>query len=138
MYQSLLDDTKDVATAHGLYEPDEITRLMIDIDWIIVPSIWWENSPLVIQEAFKHKRPVICSDIGGMAEKVTDGVNGIHFRTRDPYSLANVIQEVVRDPSIWEKLVEGIPEPLSIERFVDMNWDVYERILDRNSMKSIG
>ena len=52
------------------------------------PSIWWENSPLVIQEAFQHGRPVICSDIGGMAEKVTDGVNGLHFRAGDPDSLA--------------------------------------------------
>ena len=46
---------------------------MASVDWVVVPSIWWENSPLVIQEAFGYGRPVICSDIGGMAEKVTDG-----------------------------------------------------------------
>ena len=45
--------------------------LMADLHWVLVPSIWWENSPLVIQEAFFHGRPVICSDVGGMAEKVT-------------------------------------------------------------------
>ena len=50
---------------------------------MVVPSIWWETGPLVVLEAFQHGRPVICSDIGGMAEKVTDGVNGLHFRTRD-------------------------------------------------------
>ena len=43
---------------------------MSEIDWVVVPSRWWENSPLVIQEAFMHGRPVICSGIGGMAEKV--------------------------------------------------------------------
>ena len=47
------------------------------------PSIWWETGPLVVGEAFQHGRPVICSDIGGMAEKVTDGVNGLHFRRGD-------------------------------------------------------
>ena len=35
-----------------------------------------------------HGRPVICSDIGGMAEKVTDGVDGLHFRGGDPEDLA--------------------------------------------------
>jgi len=27
---------------------------MKQVDWMIVPSIWWENSPIVIQEAFAH------------------------------------------------------------------------------------
>ena len=61
----------------------DLPRLMAEVDWVVVPSLWWENSPLVIQEAFLHGRPVICSDIGGMAEKVTDGVNGLHFRAGD-------------------------------------------------------
>ena len=61
---------------------------MARIDWVVVPSIWWENGPLVILEAFQHGRPVICSDIGGMSEKVTDGVNGLHFRRGDPRDLA--------------------------------------------------
>ena len=53
---------------------------MRSIDWTIIPSIWWENSPIVIQESFFHGRPMICSNIGGMAEKITDGVDGLHFR----------------------------------------------------------
>jgi len=58
---------------------------MAAVDWVVVPSIWWENSPLVIQEAFAHGRPVICSDIGGMAEKVAHEKNGLHFRANDPF-----------------------------------------------------
>ena len=71
---------------------------MASVDWVVVPSIWWENSPLVIQEAFLHGRPVICSDIGGMAEKVDDGVNGLHFRTGDPRSLAQAIRRATSSP----------------------------------------
>ena len=66
--------TRENVTFVGAYEHDELASLMADVDWVIVPSIWWENSPLVIQEAFHFGRPVICSDIGGMAEKVDDGV----------------------------------------------------------------
>ena len=44
----------------------------------------------MIQEAFQQRRPVICSDIGGMAEAVTDGHDGLHFRTGDlPISRAS-------------------------------------------------
>jgi glycosyltransferase involved in cell wall biosynthesis len=62
----------------GPYQPHELRQRMAGVDWILVPSVWWENSPMVIQEAFVHGRPVICSDIGGMAEKVKHGVDGLH------------------------------------------------------------
>src|SRR5262249_57931996 len=78
-FRSLLETTKLNVTLVGRYAHGDLPRLMANIDWVIVPSIWWENSPLVIQEAFAYGKPVICSDIGGMAEKVTDRVNGLHF-----------------------------------------------------------
>ena len=52
---------------------------------------------------------MICSDIGGMAEKVTDGVNGLHFRVGDPDSLAAAIRRAVATPGLWERLRAGIP-----------------------------
>ncbi len=60
-----LEVCKDNVTVLPPYRPAEIPKLMRNIDWVVVPSTWYENSPLVIQEAFMHKRPVICSDIGG-------------------------------------------------------------------------
>src|SRR5205823_14689536 len=85
--RSLLAEMQDKVTLAGRYDRADLPRLMANIDWVVVPSIWWENSPLVIQEAFAHGRPIICSDIGGMAEKVTHDVNGLHFRVGDPVSL---------------------------------------------------
>ena len=38
----------------------------------------------MIAEAHAHGRPVICSNIGGMAEAVRDGVDGLHFPAGDP------------------------------------------------------
>jgi len=95
----------------GPYPPKRAAEMMAAVDWVVVPSIWWENSPLVIQEAFAAGRPVICSDIGGMAEKVADGVNGLHFRVGDPESLAATIHRAVTTPGLWERLREGIPPP---------------------------
>jgi len=47
-----------------------------EIDVLIVPSIWYENYPLILHEALVCNVPVITSNIGGMAEKISDGFNG--------------------------------------------------------------
>ena len=97
----------------GPYRPEEQMQRMKSIDWVIVPSIWWENSPMVIQEAFVAGRPLIVSDIGGMAEKVTDGVDGMHFSARNPVDLASKLVSLAESESRWDALREGITKPLS-------------------------
>jgi glycosyltransferase involved in cell wall biosynthesis len=114
----LLDACKSNVTLVGAYDRKSLPALMSDVDWVIVPSIWWENSPLVIQEAFLHGRPVVCSDIGGMAEKVTDRVNGLHFRVRDPVSLARTLAHAIATPELWRSLRDGIPEVHPMEDHV--------------------
>jgi glycosyltransferase involved in cell wall biosynthesis len=111
-FVELVAATSPTVSLIGRYDHRELPRLMGEVDWVVVPSIWWENSPLVIQEAFQHGRPVICSDIGGMAEKVADGVSGLHFRIGDPSSLADVIRRAVRTRDLWKKLRSGIPRVL--------------------------
>jgi len=100
---------------HGKYKNADVPELIKQVDWTIVPSTWWENSPLVIQEAFMHKRPIIASDIGGMAEKVEDKVTGLHFQARSEISLARTIKAAVEDEGLWQKLVDNIGPRLSLE-----------------------
>lgn len=98
------------SVAHlGPYRRERLPALMAAVDWVVVPSIWWENAPLVIQEAFQHRRPVICSDIGGMAEMVHDGVNGLHFVRGDASDLARVMRRAATEEGLWDKLVSAIP-----------------------------
>ena len=84
----------------GAYQNAEMPSLINSVDWMIMPSIWWENSPIVIQEAFFHGRPLICSNIGGMAEKITDGVNGLHFRVGSPEDLADRMAQAMSTPDL--------------------------------------
>jgi glycosyltransferase involved in cell wall biosynthesis len=116
-------------TFRGPYRHAELPKLMADLHWVLVPSIWWENSPLVIQEAFFHGRPVICSDVGGMAEKVRDGVDGMHFRVGDAASLARTIESAVGNPRLWRSLRDGIREPHSMDRHADHLLDTYGKLL---------
>lgn len=127
--RGLLEADGDAVTMMGRYDWSQIDRLMEDIDWVVIPSIWWENAPLVIQEAFFHGRPIICSDIGGMAEKVTHGVDGLHFRARDPRHLADVISEAASSPDLWHRLREGIKPVHTVDVHRDRLAAIYDEAL---------
>ena len=68
------------------------------VDCIVVPSIWGENSPLVIHEAQACKIPVITADFGGMKEYVQHQVNGLLFKHRDVNALAVQLNFAVSNP----------------------------------------
>jgi glycosyltransferase involved in cell wall biosynthesis len=124
---------RDFVHYHGAYRPADLPVLMRRAGWIIVPSIWWENSPLVIQEAFSHGRPVICSDIGGMAEKVTAGRTGLHFRVGDPRDLAATIEQAA-DATLWQTLAANITPPPSIAQTTQTLLDLYATIRTARTM----
>ena len=80
--------------------PDVFNRC----DAIVVPSIWAENSPLVIHEAQQARVPVITADYGGMAEYVHHEENGLLFSHRDLESLAHEMQRLADDPVLARRL----------------------------------
>lgn len=98
----------------GPYGRDEVPALMAEVDWVVMPSIWWENAPLVIQEAFQHRRPLIVSNIGGMAEMVRDEIDGLHVRPGDPAALARTMRRAMDEAGLWQRLVHGIAEQPSL------------------------
>ena len=84
----------------GSYRNEDIVDLMRSVDCVVTPSIWWENSPVVIQEALAVGVPVICSNIGGMAEKVVPQVDGYHFLAGSANDLATLLKELCRSDDI--------------------------------------
>jgi glycosyltransferase involved in cell wall biosynthesis len=126
-----LEGATDNVTFAGPYRPGDVPRLMAETDWVVVPSVWWENSPLVIQEAFMHGRPVICSDIGGMAEKVTHGVNGLHVGVGSAAQLAETIVAAVNRPGLWEQLRTGIPPIYAMEDHIASLESLYDELLEQ-------
>jgi GT2 family glycosyltransferase/glycosyltransferase involved in cell wall biosynthesis len=76
---------------------DQVAHALADADVLVVPSIWPENSPFVIHEAFRAGMPVVASRIGGIPELVTDGVNGFLVAPDDVASLHATMQRLVDD-----------------------------------------
>jgi glycosyltransferase involved in cell wall biosynthesis len=126
-FEETIAPLRDIAHYHGPYRPADLPELMRRAGWIIVPSTWWENSPLVIQEAFANGRPVICSNIGGMAEKVTEERTGLHFRVNDARDLASVI-EYAANQELWTRLAAEITPPPSIGQTTQTLLALYETI----------
>jgi glycosyltransferase involved in cell wall biosynthesis len=89
----------------GEYSNENIVRDVFNrCDAIVVPSIWVENSPLVIHEALQTRIPVITANSGGMAEYIHHEHNGLLFTHRDPSSLADQMQRFVQNPSFASQL----------------------------------
>ncbi len=117
------------ARLKGPYLPADQAALMAEVDWVVVPSVWWENAPLVVLEAFRHRRPVICGGVGGMAEMVRDGVDGLHAPVNDPGGLAQVLREAIETEGLWERLVAGIRPPPTMSEVATLHMQHYQRAM---------
>lgn len=118
-----------VAQALGPYPRDEVAARMARADWVVVPSLWWENAPLVIEEARAAGLPVICSGIGGMAERVADGVDGLHVPAGDAAALAETMGAAT-DPALWRRLAR-VAAPADHAALVDAHLALYRSLLAR-------
>jgi glycosyltransferase involved in cell wall biosynthesis len=117
------------ARHQGLYAAADLGRLMAQVDWVVMPSIWWENAPLVVQEAFRHNRPVICGNVGGMAEMVRDGVDGLHAPVNDAAGLAQVMRRAAETEGLWKRLAANIRQPPDIAEVAERHLRLYQDVL---------
>jgi len=117
----------------GGYDNRDIDRTLSEIDVLVAPSIWYEVSPLVIQEAFLAGIPVITTGIGGMAELVTDGVNGFTVPPGDQNALEAVMRSIIENPEILNRIRPSRDSVVPIEKHGDIIRSIYGRVLDGKS-----
>jgi glycosyltransferase involved in cell wall biosynthesis len=96
------------ATWHGPFEPAELGACLSAVDVVVVPSIWIENQPLVIREAFAAGRPVVAPQLGAFPESVRDGVDGLLYAPDDPAALAAALDRLATEEGLFERLAAGI------------------------------
>jgi glycosyltransferase involved in cell wall biosynthesis len=98
----------------GPTDPREVARVFAEIDLLVLPSTWYENSPLTLLEARATRTPALVSDLGGMAELIADGRAGWTFRAGDAADLARHLARVIADPRQLDQLDFGAEPPRSI------------------------
>lgn len=92
---------------HDRFAHRDLPAILQGLDFLVAPSIWYENSPLSITEAYAADLPVICSDHGGMVEMVNHGEDGVRFRPGDVADLTSVMQRVLDDEQLAQRLQAG-------------------------------
>lgn len=83
----------------GMKSGQELKDLLHGARTLVLPSLWYENQPFVILEAFAAGKPVIASNLGGMKELVKDRERGLLVEPRDPESLSIAMKWVVDHPT---------------------------------------
>ncbi len=122
MFQDYIDRVRVLAEGDprirfmGAYEASEASRVFQDMDVLVVPSTWYENTPFVVLEAFAAGVPVLASDLGGLSEIIVEGVNGMLFPAGDPAGLRSAIERVAGDPD-WFRRLRVKPPPTMAETY---------------------
>ncbi|MBI3786230.1 MAG: glycosyltransferase [Deltaproteobacteria bacterium] len=102
-----------------LRDPRAIRDALHDLDVVCVPSVWYENSPNAILEALAAGVPVVTSNLGGMAELVQHGINGLLFPPGDATALGEQLRNLATTPGLSLRLRSGINPPKTTQNEVD-------------------
>jgi glycosyltransferase involved in cell wall biosynthesis len=113
----------------GTFAPDQMRNVLDGLDVLVIPSRWYENSPLVLLDALATHTPVVVSDVDGMTEFVSDGVNGLTFRRGDAGSLGAVLKTLAADRAMLERLSAATEYPTTTRAMTSATVGVYEQAL---------
>ena len=110
---------------------EELWKVLSTFDVLLFPSVWEENSPIVLREALLSGKPVIASNLGGVPEIVEDGVNGLLF---DPFKGGDLLEKTRRilgDKDLLKHLIEGAQKVKldSLEEHFEKVTRIYEGII---------
>ncbi len=101
---------------------------------LVLPYLEGWNSG-VIPTAYTHQRPVICSDIGGFAEVIEDGVTGLLVPAGDELRLAEAIVRVLTDEKLKNTLALGLKTKAKTNtwpQIAEQVEDVYKLLLGQD------
>jgi glycosyltransferase involved in cell wall biosynthesis len=124
----MIGDSKNISFM-GKYAHTEIGEVLSGLDVIVVPSQWHENNPLVVQEAFASKTPVIGSNVGGISEFIEHDVNGLLFQYDSVSDLKVQIERVLIEPGIIDRLKNGIKPVKTIAQEMDEIESLYTGLI---------
>jgi len=116
-----------VAGAHvrGVLARDAISAELARTDLLVMPSVWWENAPLVLIEAVAARTPILVSNFGGMAEFVDERSCGETFVVGDSADLARSLQRLLEEPRLLSRFYQDGIAPPTMPACVDRLEQIY-------------
>lgn len=112
-FDAFLKDAKSLRNVQvqqlGAYAMGDLPARMGRVDWVLVPSIWWEIFGLVVSEAFMFRKPPIVSNVGGIGERVRHEHDGLLFEVGDPRRLAETLHRCATEEGLQARLAANSP-----------------------------
>lgn len=112
----------------GTYSHSDLSHVLSELDVVVVPSIWYENSPNSILEAFAYQTPVVASDLGGMSELIDHEKSGLLFAPGDVADLGRQLQRLVDEPGLLQQMSEGVPPVRTLDEEIEELVSLYKRV----------
>lgn len=128
----LRESAKDLPVElRGGFDREDVGRIYAGMDVLVVASLWPENSPLVIHEAFQAGVPVVGARMGGIADLLRHGENGLLYDAFSPDDLAARLQSILDDPESLERMAARLPRVKTNDEDA-AEWDArYEEVRRR-------
>jgi glycosyltransferase involved in cell wall biosynthesis len=118
----------------GEFDRSGAAEAYAQLDVLVVPSLWPENSPLVIHEAYMAGVPVVGARMGGIVELVDDGRNGLLYDPRSAPELTRVLQGLIDDRPRLDAFARMLPPVTSMEAHA-REWEaMYAELIGRSSL----
>ncbi|MCB0873715.1 MAG: glycosyltransferase [Thermoleophilia bacterium] len=118
--QQLLEiDERGCVELHGAFSPTELPTILQDIDVAALPSVWWDCAPLAAGECLAAGVPVLAPRMGGLAEAIRDGVDGLSFEGANHEQLAAALTRLVSEADLLPRLQSGIEPPRGFATWID-------------------
>ena len=116
---------------HGAFAHERLPEILASLDVLVVPSRWFENAPLTLDEAALAQRPVIAADHGGLREIVHRRGNGVLFRPGDVASLRECMLRFLDEPTLWQELRQPKVPVRTVAEQVDELEGVYRELVNQ-------
>jgi 2-polyprenyl-3-methyl-5-hydroxy-6-metoxy-1,4-benzoquinol methylase/glycosyltransferase involved in cell wall biosynthesis len=113
----------------GTFPSQRMAGILRDLDILVIPSRWCENSPLVLLNALATHTPVIVSDTAGLTEFVEEGRSGFKFAIGSAAALEQAMRRFVEDSQLAARLSGSTEYPRTTRAMVEDTLNVYAFVL---------
>lgn len=118
----------------GFIEHKKIYELLKNIDVVVIPSICAENFPLIANESFLAKTPIIASNVGGLNELIKNGVSGFIFQQGNVRQLSDILKKIMNSPEILLTFSKNIPPIKTMEIHAQEVESLYQHVISNNAL----
>lgn len=120
---------------HDAYSKDDFNLIANKLDVVVVPSIWEDCAPFVVQEALAMGLPVIGSDLGGISDFIEDGYNGIIYNHSNSLELRDILLDIIKNPELLYELQQNCSVPISFNDYLEHLSSIYDGLINNVPLK---